>query len=270
MTPPSILILSDLHLGDRKSRTPTAATVRPVWQGVDRLVLNGDTAELHDPACIDTAEAQATELVEACAADGVEVCAIAGNHDPFISRLARLSLRDDRILVTHGHTIHRMEPRPLVEGQVLEPGDETSMADEHRLDPADIDRVLSRSRRLRPPPEELETPRNFIGSIGYAVSRPMVLWKILRYWRNFPQWSCRFAEHVQPAAKIVIVGHSHRPGIWRVGTRIVINTGSPTWPGRPWAVRIDGTTVTVHRIDRTGGVWSLHTNPIDTFDVYGG
>lgn len=267
MTAPSILILSDLHLGDRKTGTPTATMVRPVWNDVDRLVLNGDTAELHDPACLDSAEAEARTLVDACVADGVEVCAIAGNHDPFISSLARLSLRNGRILVTHGHTLHRTEPRPLVEGQVLEAGDEQSMSESHRLDSDVLDRTLARSRRLTPPPEELETPRNFLGSLGYAVSRPVVLWRILRYWRHFPAWSCRYAEQVQPEARIVIAGHSHRQGVWRVGRRIVINTGSPTWPGRPWAVRIEQDTVAVHGVRRTGGAWSLQEAPIEVFQL---
>ncbi len=262
MPAPSILILSDLHLGDRKRGIPTASMVRPLWRDVDRLVLNGDTAELHDPKCTETAEHETRALIDACAEDGVVACAIAGNHDPFISSLARLSLRDHRVLVTHGHTIHRLEPRPLVEGQIMESGDEDSMVRTHRTDAGMLQDSFERTRRLTPPPEELETPRDLIGSLGYAISRPMVLWKIIRYWRNFPVWSDRYATHLQNEAQVVLVGHSHRQGIWRVGSRIVVNTGSPTWPGRPWAVRIVDQTVSVHRIVRGGAQWSLDRNPV--------
>lgn len=267
MSTPSILILSDLHLGDRKRGIPTAEMVRPLWRGVDRLVLNGDTSELHDPECVETAERETRALVEACRADGVEVCAIAGNHDPFMSRLARLALRNKRVLVTHGHTIHRLVPRPLVEGQIMESGDEESMCSVHRTDETTLEDSFARARRLTPPPEELETPRNLIGSIGYAISRPMVLWKIMRYWRNFPVWSDRYAEQLQHEAQVVLVGHSHRQGVWRVGSRVVVNTGSPTWPGRPWAVRIVDQTVFVHRIVRENTEWSLDEHPVEVIEL---
>ncbi len=262
MRPQSILILSDLHMGARPGQTPTASQLRPLWKGMDRLVLNGDAAELHHARCVDEAEAQSRAMVDACTEDGVGVCAIAGNHDPFISRLARLSLRDDRVLITHGHTIHRTEPKPLVSGQILEAGDERSMAAEHRLDRIGLDAALERSRELQPPPEEFDTPQNFLGSIGYGLSRPAVLLKIIRYWHNFPRWSVRYAQQVQPAAQVVIVGHSHRHGIWRIGSRLVVNTGSPTWPGRPWAVRLIGDELTVHRIIRSRSAWRLDPRPI--------
>ena len=267
MPAPTLLILSDLHLGDRKRGIPTAAMLRPLWRDVDRLILNGDTAELHDPDCVENAERETRKLVQACREDGVEVCAVAGNHDPFISSLSRLSVREGRVLITHGHTIHRLEPRPLVEGQIMESGDEHSMCCEHLLDAPALEESFARARRLIPPPEELETPRNLLGSVGYAVSRPMVLWKIMRYWRNFPRWSDRYATHLQPAAQVVLVGHSHRQGIWRVGPRVVVNTGSPTWPGRPWAVRIVEQRVHVHRILRRHAQWTLDEDPVETVDL---
>lgn len=270
MHTPSILILSDLHMGYRPGRTPTAAMLRPLWQGVDQLILNGDTAELHEARCVEEAEMQSRALVDACTDDGVAVCAIAGNHDPFISRLARLALRDDRVLVTHGHTIHRVEPRPLVRGQVLEPGDESSMRTTHRLDRETLDAALQRARSLQPPPEDFDTPQTFMGSIGYGLSRPMVLVKIMKYWRNFPRWSIQYAERVQPQARVVVIGHSHRHGLCSVGSRLVVNTGSPTWPGRPWAVRITGDELSVHRILRSASDWRLASDPVRTVDLGSG
>ena len=69
MPAPSLLILSDLHLGDRKRGIPTAAMLRPLWRDVDRLILNGDTAELHDPDCVENAERETRKLVQACRED---------------------------------------------------------------------------------------------------------------------------------------------------------------------------------------------------------
>ena len=61
-------------------------------------------------------------VVDYCQNDGVGLSCTAGNHDPFLSPMLSCALADGRVLVVHGHTIHRKEPRPLVPGQVLEHG----------------------------------------------------------------------------------------------------------------------------------------------------
>ncbi len=53
-----------------------------------------------------------------------------------------------------------------------------------------------------------------------------------------------------PAARVLIFGHSHRPGVWQRGGRWVINTGSFALPCRPRAVRIVGDRLTFHKITR--------------------
>lgn len=263
----SILILSDLHFGFPSRSTPTTSMLRPLWQGVDHLVLNGDTAELHDQDCLQQAESESRAIVQACEEDDTGLTILAGNHDPFISDLARLSLRQDRVLVTHGHVIHRMEPRALVPGQVFESGDEESMIDRHRMDARRMEAYLQRSRSFEPPEEELVTPHTFLGSIACGFTRPMTIFRILRYWHRFPGWGNQYAERLQPATRVVVLGHSHRQGVRKIGKRLILNTGSYGWPGRPRAVRINGERLTMHRITRNRDVISIDERPIITVDL---
>ena len=50
-------------------------------------------------------------------------------------------------------------------------------------------------------------------------------------------------------------GHSHRAGAWLVRGRLVLNTGSFTFPGQPHAVTIDRDEVALVPLARRGGEW---------------
>ena len=53
--PRRIVILSDTHLSDGRRGAGSAEALRPLWQGADRLILNGDTAEPRSPRPRDAA-----------------------------------------------------------------------------------------------------------------------------------------------------------------------------------------------------------------------
>ena len=140
-----ILVLSDLHLGLTARRTPTPAMLRPLWQGCDHLLLNGDTAELHVPSMSAPATDQLATMQQLCEEDGVGLSLIAGNHDPFISPLQRCTLVDGRVLVTHGQVIHRRDSKPPVEGQTFEVGDAGSLSGRHLFTRAMYDDAIDGS-----------------------------------------------------------------------------------------------------------------------------
>ena len=241
--------------------------LRPLWDGVDHVLLNGDTAELHAPTMVEDATRELEMLVDACERDGVGLSCTAGNHDPFLSSLLSCDLADGRVLVIHGHTIHRKEPRPLVPGQVLEHGDTTSLGGRHRMDASALQDGLARSRRYTPPDEDLKAPQTFLESIPWVMRKPLLVPKILHYWKRFPGHADAFAEHVLPGARVVLVGHSHRQGIWRFPDRLVVNTGSWTWPGRPWGILVEGTKIRVHDILVNGEQLRLSSTPRLEHDV---
>ncbi|MFM9144238.1 MAG: hydroxymethylglutaryl-CoA lyase [Phycisphaerales bacterium] len=63
----------------------------------------------------------------------------------------------------------------------------------------------------------------------------------------------RGAGHPDPV--VVVSGHSHKGGAWQVRGRLIVNTGSFTFPGRPHAATIGGDAVTLAPLVRRAGEW---------------
>src|SRR5690606_18475947 len=60
----------------------------------------------------------------------------------------------------------------------------------------------------------------------------------------------------------------HRPGIWTIDNRIIINTGSFGFPGKPRAVTIDDDRLLqVWAIEYTGNEYRLATKPLQQFEL---
>ena len=91
--------------------------------------------------------------------------------------------------------------------------------------------------------------------------------RILNAWRVLPSRAEALARRYRPKARFAVVGHTHRPGVWRMPSGfIVINTGSYCRPFGSLAVDLEPGRLTVRRIDsvrgefRAGGV--LHEFPL--------
>lgn len=247
------LILSDLHLGRPHQAAISADALRPLWAGCQRLIVNGDVAELHHPTHWSLAARSVIRLFDLCEADGVELTLLSGNHDPFITDLRHLELAGGLVFVTHGDVIHpavapwspraaRMRQRHDEALAALPPEQRTTlqarlMASQHASQ-ADLDYLQHEVRR---------------SPITTMLRRPWAALHVLWYWRRFPRLAADFLRDHAPRAAFAILGHSHRPGLWNVAGRIIINTGGYGFPGRPWAVTIDDDRVlTVLRIKRSG------------------
>ena len=102
--PHQTLIISDTHLG--KPGQVNAEALRPVWQGVDELVINGDTAEVQVPWLRGAAVRELDRLEQLTGQDGVKLTLISGNHDAYLTDRRCLQLADGRILVMHGDALH--------------------------------------------------------------------------------------------------------------------------------------------------------------------
>ena len=100
------VIVSDTHLGRPHGSVGSADAMRPLWQGVDRLIINGDAAEVHHPIHRAAAARQILRLVDLCDADGVTLTLLSGNHDPYLSETRHLSLAGGAVFVTHGDVLH--------------------------------------------------------------------------------------------------------------------------------------------------------------------
>jgi len=94
-------------------------------------------------------------------------------------------------------------------------------------------------------------PRGPLAGIAFflrIIWPPWRVLQILKCWRQAPGRAAKLAEAFRPRASIIIIGHTHRAGIWRIGPRIVINTGSFMMFAKRYAVDVQNNVVSVKEI----------------------
>jgi predicted phosphodiesterase len=156
---------------------------------------------------------------------------VTGNHDPDLTEFHHLDLEGGAIFVTHGDTLF-MEMAPWGwEKEHFRAEQERRLAalpEPHRHTWEARVRVCKEAiiaiRLLSPraPGMEGNRPSGFVQLLR-SVKRAD--W-VIRAWRQMPDRAAGLAEVFRPQASVVIVGHTHNPGVWERRGRVVINTGS--------------------------------------------
>lgn len=255
------LILSDFHLGRARRHSGRADAFRPLWQGFDRLVLGGDTAEIMHPQRRGRALSAVERLFDLCAKDGVESLAITGNHDPTISEMFGLSLHGGEVFITHGDGFHPAVTPWSQIAPALRVRRAAALAENRRsvhIDGPDADLRAARDASL------LEWQALLArGGRGYRsiLTRPWALLSVPFYWVSYPRLAQSFADRHELAARFVIFGHTHFSGIWRRGDRTIINTGSFSPLGRPRAVTLTDDGLCVFDVKRHATGYRLSSAP---------
>lgn len=260
-----IAIISDTHLGHPQSKALRAAQLAPLIQsGITDLVVNGDTAELQYHHLRSEAAKQLEKLETICEQAQVQLTLISGNHDAMVTDIRHLSLADGQVFVTHGDAFHPgVAPWSTGAPQML------------------ADFKLARASLNKP--EDLYNLDIHLGIMQHVCHQdfvrqhetgvydklslrraPRTVWEVVQYWRQVPRLAAQFSQRYVPDARVVIFGHSHHQGIWRRRGRLIINTGSYSFPGKPWAVIVENTTLTVHRLRRRSGGYHLHQRALLT------
>lgn len=262
---PKTLVLSDLHLG-RPGATAQAHRFAELVAPFERVIVNGDVAELHHAQFREHAEFELARLRDCCEKSGARLELIAGNHDPFVSEARFLSLAGGAVYLTHGDALHPS----------IAPWSPFAAAMRQAYETALVSSAAGRDQhegRLAAAREASIAEWRALGSgahistvAGMAV-RPHRALAVLSYWRRYPSmvhdWASRFA----PQAGTVIVGHSHRAFIRTVGGVRIVNTGSYSFPGRPLAVVLEGSSVRVHRIDMERRLFALAPEAIASWQA---
>lgn len=257
--PHQTLIISDTHLG--KPRGATAQALRPIWQGVDELVINGDTAEVQVPWLRGAAVRELDRLEQLARQDGVKLTLISGNHDAYLTDQRCLQLANAHILVMHGDALHPAVAPWTRYAKPLAQRTEREIAKARTDDLAsrlDIAQHVGHSEFLR------EYVLSSLGenALRRILARPLEVPLVLKYWRSEPALAERFLMRYAPQTKVLIVGHSHRRGVWKRGERTIINTGAFTFPGRPQCVLHRGDTLSVHHIVKRDGLYHREAKPV--------
>ncbi len=265
-----IVIISDLHLGRPHQSAKSAQALRPLWRGAQHLVINGDVAEVHHPKHWSIAARETMQLFDLCEADGVELTLLSGNHDPYVSDVRHLHMADDRVFVTHGDVLHpAVAPWSPASGRIREAHEEALAA----LGPElrnDLESRLSACQHASYAEwqnvKELEEEAIHSTFFGMLI-RPWALMKVLRYWWIFPALAAEFTKVHSPEAKFIVLGHTHRPGVWEIADRVIINTGSFGFPGTPRAVVIEEDKLRVVRIRLHGEAYGYDATPLSEYEL---
>jgi predicted phosphodiesterase len=252
-------IFSDVHFGDRLSQVRSFAQLRPLCAGAGALVLNGDTVDSRpgpDPAHTARCLAAAREFA---AGTGVPVTFVTGNHDPDFSPVHSLDLAGGRIFVVHGDVLFsNIVPwgRDAVRiGRDLDAELAALPAEgrerlEDRL--AAYRRVAAGIRQRHQ--SERRPVRYLLRLATDTLLPPGSAFGMLRAWGTLPRRAAELARRHRPGARFIVVGHTHRPGVWSDRSGVgVVNTGSFTRPFGAFAVDVEEARLTVRRIERRGG-----------------
>ena len=263
MAEPLIRVVSDVHFADRASRVRALSELAPLLEGADSFVFNGDTLDTRpgpDNARTQSLRAQVLGFFAKSARD---VTFLTGNHDPDLSGKHLLDAAQGRVLVTHGDILFDAivpwsSESSRIRGRVI-----AALASL----PADrAERLEGRLQAFRMVaasiPQRHQSERNpikyAVRLAGDTVWPPNRAVSILRAWRDAPERAAKLAERHRPAARVVLIGHVHKPGVTRTpsGT-VVVNTGSFCPPFGAVAADITDSAVRVRRVEMARGAFRL-------------
>ena len=257
----AILVLSNLHLG-RHGMVLDAKELTPLVEEAGTLIVNGDTAELHVTRYRDRAVAEFAHLREICAANDTRLLLLAGNHDPTLVQERYIIHEQQGVFITHGDVV----------SDAVAPWSEA--ADRMRKRHHEVTAEFSESERnsldgafmaCREAAVAEWNPRGDAGLPSTAMSvlfKPRTLVRVINFWRTQARLMDAFAERFVPSARLILIGHSHRPLIRKFRKRVVVNTGCYGFPGHPIAGIFDSTGFRVQRIVRKNDCWTLSSRMV--------
>jgi len=244
------VILSDTHLAGNGQGAGSADALRPLWQGADELIMNGDIAELSHPTERANAARQVMRLQDLCEEDGVRLTFLSGNHDPLITDRRFLRLCHGEVFLTHGDMLHpAISPWTSYASQLKDlHSDALAQLSQH--DRADLDQqamAAAHASNLKwDHLAEHEQPK--LGPIAKKIDMAGKVARVLWFWHRLPKLAAKFAQQYAPDARFFIFGHIHRAGIWHFGNQAMINTGSYHCPRNPHAIVLQDQQLSMHRV----------------------
>lgn len=262
---PRTIILSDLHLG-RPGGAGRARAFEPIVGECERVVVNGDAAELHHARYQRDAERELDFFRDLCTSRGIRLDLIAGNHDPFVSDIRALTLADGAIYVTHGDALHPSIAPWSPYAQSMRQAFDRALAAMPRETPEDIAR-FSAAREAAIAEWRTMGEGAHISTLSNIALRPHRVAAVLHYWSRYPRLAADWAAKHAPRAGTVVVGHSHRAFSRSLGGRRIANTGAYGFPGTPHAVVVERDTVRLHRVIERGPYYALAPEPRDAWSI---
>jgi predicted phosphodiesterase len=262
---PRTIILSDLHLG-RPGGAGRARAFEALVGDCDRVIVNGDVAELHHARYQRDAERELDIFRDLCTSRGIRLDLVAGNHDPFVSDVRAIELADGAVYITHGDAFHpAIAPWSPYASTMREAFDRAFGARDASAR-EDTARFLA-AREAAIAEWRTMGAGAHISTLPNMLLRPHRMAAVLAYWAAYPRLAADWATRFSPRAGTVVVGHSHRAFSRTVGARRVVNTGAYGFPGTPHAVVVEDGAVRLHRIVPRGPLYALASQPRDSWPI---
>ncbi|HMD60573.1 MAG TPA: metallophosphoesterase [Opitutaceae bacterium] len=254
-----IRIVSDVHFADHSSRVRSLDQLRPLLEGAASFVFNGDTLDTRPGRNAQRTAQKRREVLDFFASCGTDVTFLTGNHDPDLSRLHALEFESGRILVTHGDVLFdAIVPwakdaaairQKVVTALAALPEDGTCRLDGRLAAFRSVAATIPQRHQSEPDPL-----RYALRLAGDTVWPPGRVLSILRAWREAPGKAAALARRHRPRARLIAIGHTHIPGVWRTASGIVVvNTGSFCRPFGAMAAEISPGLVRVRRVELRRG-----------------
>ena len=252
-------IFSDLHYGDRASRVRTLAQLRPLLDGVNHLVLNGDTMDTRpSSAPAHTAQCRA-EVLAFFPAQTPRTTFLSGNHDADLTPHHSLDLAGGQLFVTHGDIFYDdivpwSQDAPMIRPQIAAG---LAALPAHERDQLAARFAVWRRVASAIPQRHQSESRGFRYLRQFArdtVWPPARVWRILRTWRGEAATAAAFVQAHRPPARFVVIGHTHRPCVAPTATGLhVINTGSFCRPLGGCVADVTSDRLSVRRVELRQG-----------------
>lgn len=249
--PTPVTVISDLHLGHPASYLTDPEMLLPVIAGARTVIVNGDSCELLTLCRRDEARAKLARLQEICESRGIQLVLITGNHDPIVSSLHYLDLFGGAVFLTHGDALHPMVAPWSREGPIM--WEERKRITRGKPEPETIDEFLLLTKRISLV-ASVYSPnikRGIIARLemlGRFAVKPWRIIRTLEYWGNVAHYSHRLQERFRPQAKLMLIGHTHRAGVWQTKDFTLVNTGSYQPLSQPLVVQLDENRAVVRKV----------------------
>ncbi|MEM9346361.1 MAG: metallophosphoesterase [Planctomycetota bacterium] len=244
------VILSDTHLAGNGQGAGSADALRPLWQGADELVLNGDIAELSHPTLRAHAAREVMRIQDLCEQDGVSLTFLSGNHDPMITDRRFLRLCSGEVFLTHGDMLHPAISPWTSYAKQLRSLHQDALGQLELIDRAQLDQQAQAAAHASSLKWDhiAEHEPAALGPIADKFDKARKVAKVLWFWHRLPKLAAAFAQRYAPDARFFIFGHIHRAGVWQFGEQTIINTGAYHCPRRPHAVVLQDQTLSMYRV----------------------
>jgi len=221
------------------------------------VVFNGDTVGGRETNNGTSAEEILTYISKLCAKDGTEAVFLAGNSDYFLDVTKHLLLAEGRILIMHGDVIFPEMSPWWDESHLYRAARDSALRKMPERMRSTLEGQLSSTRKAMSELANDDSCENNNGSFSNRIqqlqrwlAKPRRGWAIIRAWKNMPSMAAKFTAQYADEAKFIIIGHTHRAGVWRVADKIVVNTGSFVGFGQPFIAHFTDDKLLVQKLVR--------------------